>query len=137
MTEKCLECDRPAKHIRSTQFAGNHPYCEEHAKQQADFKQNDSYTYWTTPSEIEKFLENVKAGADQQEDDTQEYREIPMTTITGPDGKPYISVIADGPLIKLRLHRYDNTFERGIYFTFDRKALPDLILALRDYAVPV
>lgn len=42
----CIECDKPAVWVRATQFAGKHPYCLEHAEQQADFNQNDSYTYW-------------------------------------------------------------------------------------------
>jgi len=46
MTEKCLVCGSPATVVRSTQFAGEHPYCEEHAKQESDYNQNDSYTYW-------------------------------------------------------------------------------------------
>jgi hypothetical protein len=49
--EKCLECDRPAVWIRHTQFAGDHPYCDTHARQEKDFGEDDSYTYWT---EVEK-----------------------------------------------------------------------------------
>ena len=43
---KCLVCDKPAKWERSTQFAGDHPYCKEHAKAESDFKENDSYAFW-------------------------------------------------------------------------------------------
>ena len=46
MNETCIECDKPAAWVRCTQFAGDHPYCEEHAKQETDFGENDSYTYW-------------------------------------------------------------------------------------------
>ena len=46
MIEKCIECDLPAEWVRSTQFAGLHPYCEEHARLESDFLANDSYTYW-------------------------------------------------------------------------------------------
>ncbi len=42
----CIECDKPAVWVRSTQFAGDHPYCLEHAKQESDFNENDSYTFW-------------------------------------------------------------------------------------------
>ena len=43
----CLTCDKPATHIRFTQFAGNHPYCKEHAEQEPDFNdEDDSYQYW-------------------------------------------------------------------------------------------
>lgn len=44
--EKCIECNEPADWVRCTQFAGDHPYCQEHAEQEADFQQNDSYAYW-------------------------------------------------------------------------------------------
>ena len=43
---KCRMCDKPAKWQRSTQFAGDHPYCKKHAKLQSDFKLSDSYTFW-------------------------------------------------------------------------------------------
>ena len=45
--EKCIECDEPAEWVRSTQFAGDHPYCERHAMKQSDFNDEpDSYSYW-------------------------------------------------------------------------------------------
>lgn len=46
LTETCLECNEPAVYVRSTQFAGDHPYCEKHAKEQKDFEINDSYACW-------------------------------------------------------------------------------------------
>lgn len=46
MIEKCLECDERATWMRSTQFAGDHPYCEKHAKLEKDFGENDSYGFW-------------------------------------------------------------------------------------------
>lgn len=42
----CMMCGKPATWVRSTQFAGDHPFCEEHAKQESDFCDNDSYTFW-------------------------------------------------------------------------------------------
>jgi hypothetical protein len=45
--ERCLECGGKAQYIRHTQFAGNHPYCLEHAMKEEDYKQSDSYTYWS------------------------------------------------------------------------------------------
>lgn len=42
----CVVCDKPAKWVRHTQFAGEHPYCKEHAKAETDFGHNDSYEYW-------------------------------------------------------------------------------------------
>lgn len=47
--EICMMCDKDATWIRSTQFAGDHPFCEEHARQEKDFGENDSYTYWYRP----------------------------------------------------------------------------------------
>lgn len=44
--QKCLICDKPAEWIRGTQFAGDHPFCDEHAKQEKGFGVNDSYEYW-------------------------------------------------------------------------------------------
>jgi hypothetical protein len=46
MNEICMMCDKEATWIRSTQFAGDHPFCEEHAKQEEGFGTNDSYEYW-------------------------------------------------------------------------------------------
>lgn len=51
---KCIECNKKAEWIRSTQFAGDHPYCEEHAKLEKDFGDDDSYKYWY------KILKKVK-----------------------------------------------------------------------------
>ena len=43
----CIECGAPADFVRSTQFAGEHPYCKEHALKQDDFGESDSsYNYW-------------------------------------------------------------------------------------------
>jgi len=45
--EKCLECNEPATWFRCTQFSGDHPYCDEHAKLEPDFGESDSsYFYW-------------------------------------------------------------------------------------------
>lgn len=44
--EPCIECGEPAVWVRSTQFAGDHPYCKKHAEQESDFGENDSYAYW-------------------------------------------------------------------------------------------
>jgi hypothetical protein len=45
--ERCLECGDKAQYIRHTQFAGDHPYCLEHAQKETDWKSDDSYTYWS------------------------------------------------------------------------------------------
>ena len=44
--DKCVECDKPATWMRCTQFAGDHPYCEYHAKLEPDFEDSDSYHFW-------------------------------------------------------------------------------------------
>lgn len=48
MTTKhaCIICDEPATWIRCTQFDGNLPYCDEHARMELDFGDDDSYKYW-------------------------------------------------------------------------------------------
>ena len=47
MTERCIECSEPADWVRSTQFAGDHPYCDRHARMEKDFDDEpDSYSYW-------------------------------------------------------------------------------------------
>jgi hypothetical protein len=71
MKEKlnCLEsgCGKSAKYIRKTQFAGEHPYCETHAKQQSDFMQdNPSYQIWIELKEDNNIkgehIEEIKFG---------------------------------------------------------------------------
>jgi len=47
MTEKCIVCDKPADWVRCTHFAGDHPYCKEHAILEKDFNENDSYAFWS------------------------------------------------------------------------------------------
>jgi len=44
---RCSECSEPAAWIRSTQFSGDHAFCKDHAKAEADFGQrNASYFFW-------------------------------------------------------------------------------------------
>lgn len=52
--EKCIICDRDAVWVRSTQFAGDHPFCKEHAEQEDGFGVEDSYEYWY---EVDKSIE--------------------------------------------------------------------------------
>lgn len=55
MIERCLECGGHAVWIRHTQFAGDHPYCDKHARMEKDFNDEpDSYSFWS----------NVMVGAD-------------------------------------------------------------------------
>lgn len=55
MTEEtCIICGRPAVWVRSTQFAGDHPFCEEHAKAEKGFGENDSYEFWYNLEERDK-----------------------------------------------------------------------------------
>lgn len=38
----CLDCPNESKYIRYTQFAGNHPFCEDCARKQKDFDNNNN-----------------------------------------------------------------------------------------------
>lgn len=44
--EVCCICGEPATWVRSTQFAGDHPYCTIHAKKEDDFGEEDDSTFW-------------------------------------------------------------------------------------------
>jgi len=57
-----------------------------------------------------------------------EDRALPLYTINDPKGNPYISVVDDGDLVRIQLHRYDNV--HPIYLNIDRRAVPELITAL-------
>jgi hypothetical protein len=51
-------CIKPSEWLRSTQFSGKHPYCDEHAKLQSDFGKDDpSYFYWVSVEDYKKSLE--------------------------------------------------------------------------------
>jgi len=47
MIDYCLFCGKEADYIRHTQFAGDHPFCAQHAEAEDDFMSNDSYTGWS------------------------------------------------------------------------------------------
>lgn len=51
---KCCICGKKAKWEHSTQVTVDYAYCKEHAKLEADFKQNDSYAFWTKIQRKEK-----------------------------------------------------------------------------------
>jgi len=57
-----------------------------------------------------------------------EDRALPLYTINDPKGNPYISVVDDGDLVRIQLHRYDSV--HPIYLNIDRRAVPELITAL-------
>lgn len=40
-------CKNPVNYIRYTQFAGNHPFCDKHAKKEKDFLDNDNCVHWS------------------------------------------------------------------------------------------
>jgi hypothetical protein len=46
MKMKCLECEKEAKWMKSTQFSGDFPYCAKHARAEEDFMKSDSYSFW-------------------------------------------------------------------------------------------
>ena len=43
---KCAMCDDPADWYRHTQFAGSHPFCDRHAREEDDFGKDSSYEDW-------------------------------------------------------------------------------------------
>ena len=44
---RCSDCGKPAKWVRRTQFSGSHFFCDECARQQKNFGQeDDSYFFW-------------------------------------------------------------------------------------------
>ncbi len=43
---QCILCDKLATWERCTQFAGDHPFCDQHALEQNDFGVDDSYKFW-------------------------------------------------------------------------------------------
>lgn len=63
----CIECGLPAVYVRSTQFAGDHPYCEDHAKLESDFMISDSYTYWYKVKKMAGYKSKKKAAEAKQE----------------------------------------------------------------------
>lgn len=42
----CLKCENEAVWIRHTQFAGNHPFCNECARGEKDFGKESPYYFW-------------------------------------------------------------------------------------------
>lgn len=42
----CIECFAKATWLRRTQFAGDHPYCDQHAKLEKDFGKEDHSSFW-------------------------------------------------------------------------------------------
>lgn len=47
----CIDCLEKADWVRCTQFAGDHPFCDKHAKSEKDFGKNDGYAIWQTIKE--------------------------------------------------------------------------------------
>ena len=57
---------------------------------------------------------------------------LPMYTIKEPNGKDYLSVIDAGQIIRMQIHKYDHI--HPVYFQFDKRAIPELIEKLKEYA---
>lgn len=51
----------------------------------------------------------------------------PAKTIYTPSGEPYLSVIDQGEIVALQLHRYSR-----VVVTLDRKVIPELIEHLKE-----
>jgi len=75
-------------------------------------------------------LDNIRAGAEQQGDDDKGYEEIPLHTITGGNGRPYMSIADRDTTISMRLHHYDDIYQRGIFLHIDKRAIPEMIAIL-------
>lgn len=52
-------CDQEAVFIRHTQFAGSHPLCEKHAKEDENFLANDSYESWELIKKYQATIERM------------------------------------------------------------------------------
>ena len=75
-------------------------------------------------------LDNIRAGAEQQGDDDKGYEEIPLHTINGGNGLPYMSIADRETTISMRLHHYDDIYQRGIFLHIDKKVIPEMIAIL-------
>jgi hypothetical protein len=75
-------------------------------------------------------LDNIRAGAEQQGDDDKGYEEIPLHTINGPSGRPYLSIADRETTISMRIHHYDDIYQRGIFLHIDKRAIPKMIAIL-------
>jgi hypothetical protein len=51
-----MNCYEDARWERTTEFTGDHHYCDLHALMEEDFGKADSYTYWSEVKEMEKKL---------------------------------------------------------------------------------
>ena len=49
--DSCIFCKKTATWVRYTQFAGDHPMCDEHARKEEDFNKDDSYAFWVENKE--------------------------------------------------------------------------------------
>lgn len=49
---ECCGCEREAEWIRHTQFAGSHPFCDQHARLEKNFPDSNSYIWWENLTEI-------------------------------------------------------------------------------------
>ena len=56
MRLQCMNCYEDARWERTTEFTGDHHYCDLHALMEEDFGKADSYTYWSEVKEMEKKL---------------------------------------------------------------------------------
>ncbi len=52
--EACTECPKNSEWVRRTQFAGDHFYCDLHAKLEKDFGNEDNYFFWQTYNDFLK-----------------------------------------------------------------------------------
>lgn len=63
---------------------------------------------------------------------SNEDKALPLRTIKAPNGNPYLSIISDDRIVRIQIHRYDGTFEHPVYFTVDKRCLPELTTILKE-----
>lgn len=65
------ECGKPAAWVRRTQFAGTHPFCAEHAKQESDFGQSDPSDFFWRELSRDEIAPDHKIAVEGYEDLSQ------------------------------------------------------------------
>lgn len=48
-------------------------------------------------------------------------------TIYTPSGEKYITLSLESETIRIRLHRYEETFSKPVFLVLDRKAIPEIM----------
>lgn len=78
---RCSDCHRTAVWVRHTQFAGVHPFCDEHASHERNFGQSDPSGFrWEavvdTRTDMEEAAHNLVAENERLTEDNQRIGEL-------------------------------------------------------------